>query len=171
MTALVITEFDGEGPFIRARLRVVAAGRRIVGEWAPFAGDGLGRGEGDRGILAAVIVAGLAGALGLFALTAWSAILAYPFNAGGRPLWSWPAFIPAPVEFGALTAAIGGMVLLFRNARLTRLHHSAFDFAEVARASQDRFVMAVACDAGEDANAVLAMLAGAGATHSRLVDG
>ena len=171
MTALVIAEFDGEGPFIRARLHVVAAGRRIVGEWLPFASDGLGRGEGDRGILAAVIVAGLAGSLGLFALTAWSAILAYPFNAGGRPLWSWPAFILAPVEFGALTAAIGGMALLFRNARLTRLHHSAFDFDEVGRASQDRFVLAVACDGGEDANAVIAMLTGAGAMHSRLVDG
>lgn len=169
MTALAIGTFDEEGPYLRARTRATAAERRIVGEWLPYASEALGEGEGQRGIRGVAILAGLAGAIGLFALTAWSMMVAYPLNEGGRPLWSWQAFLPAPVEFGALTAAIGGIVVLFRNARLTRLHHSAFDFDEVARASQDAFVLAIACDEGEDANDVLALMAGAGATHSRLV--
>ncbi|MFC3215007.1 quinol:electron acceptor oxidoreductase subunit ActD [Novosphingobium panipatense] len=92
-----------------------------------------------------------------------------PFNSGGRPLFSWPAYIPAAVEFGAFTAAVGGLIWFFREGRLTRLHDAAFEFAEVARASQDRFVLAVACDGGEDANTVLAILANAGADHTRLV--
>lgn len=171
MTAVAIATFDAEGPFLRARTRAVADERRIVGEWMPYAADILGEGEGRRGILPATILVGLAGAVGLFALTAWSAMLAYPINEGGRPLWSWPAFIPAPVEFGALAAAVGGVATLFRNARLTRLHHAAFEFGEVARASQDAFVLAIACDAGEDANGVLALMAQAGASHGRLVGG
>ena len=171
MTVIAIATFDDEGPYLRARIRAVAAERRIVGEWLPYASDALGEGEGQRGIRGVAILAGVAGAVGLFALTAWSTMVAYPLNEGGRPLWSWQAFLPAPVEFGALTAAIGGIIVLFRNARLTRLHDSAFDFDEVARASRDSFVLAIACDAGEDANGVLAMVAGAGATHGRLIGG
>lgn len=169
MTALALARFDDEGLYLRARTRLHAAERRIVAEWLPYATDSLGDGEGQRGIRGAAIVVGIAGGLGLLALTAWSAILAYPFNSGGRPLWSWPAFLPAPIEFGALAAAIGGMVAFFRRARLTRLHDAAFDIAEQAEASAGAFVLAVGCDEGEDANAVLALLAEAGAAHSRLV--
>jgi len=169
MTAIVIATFAEEGPYLRARMRAVAAERRIVGEWLAYPSDALGEGAGQGGIRTAAILGGIAGAAGLFALSAWSMMLAYPLNVGGRPLWSWPAFIPAPVEFGALTAAIGGIVMLFRNGRLTRLHDAAFELDEVARASQDAFVLAIACDAGEDANGVMALMGGAGAAHSRLV--
>jgi hypothetical protein len=37
------------------------------------------------------------------------------------------------------------------------------------RASQGEFVLAIACDEGADANAVLETVAAAGAVHSRLV--
>ena len=169
MTALAWAVFDGEGPFLRARARVLASERRIVGEWTPYATTSLdSAGGGTRGIRAAAVATGVAGGGALLALTAWSAILAYPFNSGGRPLWSWPAFIAAPVEFGALCAAIGGVILFFRRAGLTRLHHPAFDVPEVASASLDGFVLAVGCDTGEDANALLALLADAGARHSRV---
>ncbi len=169
MSAIAIASFDDEGPFLRARLKAIAADYRILGEWMPFAATSLGKGDGEGGILPAVIVAGLVAGAALFALTVWSAVFAYPLNLGGRPLLSWPAFVPAPVEFAALAAAIGGVAMLFRNAGLTRLHHPAFDFAEVAEASQGAFVLAIGCDAGEDANAALALLAGAGASHSRLI--
>lgn len=169
MTALALATFDGEGPFLRARLRAIAEERRIVGEWTPYASEALAGADGTSGILSATVLAGLGGAAALFALTVWSAVSAYPFDAGGRPLFSWPAFVPAPVEFGALTAAIGGLLLFFRRAGLTRLHHPAFDLDEVAAASQGAFVLAIACDAGADGNALLAMLATAGASHSRLV--
>lgn len=169
MTVLALATFPTEGAYLRARLRAVTQGHRLAGEWLPYAGETLGPGEGERGIRGAAIVMGMLGALGLFALTVWSMVWAYPFNSGGRPLFSWQAYIPAAVEFGAFAAALGGLVMLFRNARLTRLHHSAFDLEEVGRATQDRFVLAIACDAGEQANAVLAMFAQAGADHSRLV--
>jgi hypothetical protein len=168
MSAIAWAVFDDEGPYLRARTRLHAAERRIIGEWLPYAADSLGDGAGTRGIRAATVVAGFAGAAALFALTSWSAVLAYPFDEGGRPLWSWPAFIPAPVEFGALIGGIGGVVTLFRRAGLTRLNHPAFAVPEVERASQDGFVLAIGCDEGPDANTVLALLAEAGAVHSRL---
>jgi hypothetical protein len=169
MTALVLATFGDEGAYLRARVRLIADERRIVGEWMPYAADVLGEGEGTRHIRLVTILAGVVGAILLFSLETWSAVRAYPLNAGGRPLFSWPAFVPSAVEFGALLAAIGGTAAFFRNARLTRLHAPAFEFAEIARASQGAFVVAVACDAGMEANAVVALLGGAGAEHSRVV--
>ena len=169
MTAVALATFADEGAFLRARLRAIAADRRLLGEWTPYPTASLGAGPGPARIRLAAVLTGLAGAAALFALTVWSAVWAYDFNSGGRPSFSWPAFIPAPVEFGALASALGGLVLFFRNAGLTRLHHAAFEWEEVGRANLDSFVLAIGCDAGEDANAALAMLAGAGATHSRLV--
>lgn len=169
MTALAIGRFAEEGPFVRARTRAIAAGYRIVGEWSPYPPETLGSGNGERGIVTAVVVATLLGGLVLFALASWNMLAAYPIDSGGRPPWAWQAFLLPAVEFSALCGAIGGVTLLFRNARLTRLHHSAFDLAEVAHASRDAFVLALGCDAGERANTALAILAEAGATHSRVV--
>ena len=168
MTVLVWSTFADEGAFLQARTRAIESERRVIGEWLPYAAEPMIDGSGTRGIRLATVVAGLGGAAALFALTTWSATVAYRFDEGGRPAWSWPAFIPAPVEFGALIAAIGGMVLFFRRAGLTRLHHAAFDAPEVAAASQDAFVLAIACDAGEDTNALVTLLAQAGAVHSRV---
>lgn len=165
---IAIATFAGEGSFLRARARALAAERRILGEWTPYAAVSLSEGEGARGVVAGVVLAGLAGGIGLFALTVWS-VYAYRFNQGNRGLFSWPAFVPSPVEFGALTAAIGGAVMLIVRGGLTRLHHPAFDLDEVAEASLGRFVLALACDAGEDGNAAVALLA-TEALHSRLVE-
>lgn len=169
MTAVAIATFDSEGAWLRARTRAIAHGRHIVGEWLPYGSSALGSGAGRSGILPWVLAGGAAGGLGLFALECWSAIVAYPFDSGGRALLSWPAFIPAPVEFAALTAGIGGVIALFVKARLTRLSHPAFDWDEVAEASQSSFVLALGCDEGADANAALRLLAEVGATHSRVI--
>lgn len=169
MSVVAIALFADEGPYLRARARAVADERRIVGEWMPYASDALGHGEGEKGILPGVVIGGAVGGLGLFAIASWSSGIAYPINSGARALWSWQAFIPAPVEFAALAGAIVGTILLFVRARLTRLNDAAFDFDEIAHASRDSFVLALGCDAGADAKAALALLTKAGATHSRLV--
>jgi hypothetical protein len=66
-------------------------------------------------------------------------------------------------------AAIGGLAAMFVRARLTRLHAPAFEFEEMQRASQGAFVLAVASDAGEAANALVGLLGAAGAEHTRVV--
>ena len=169
MTAIAIATFDDEGAYLRARTKAIARDRRIIGEWMPYASKALGSGEGESGILIWVLIGGAVGGFGLFALESWTAIWAYPIDSGARALWSWQAFIPAPVEFSALAGGIAGIIAFFVKARLTRLNHPAFDWGEVAEASQSSFVLALGCDQGEDANAALDLLAEAGATHSRSI--
>ena len=83
-------------------------------------------------------------------------------------LFGFLAFLVAPVELGALVAGAAGVAIFFLRARLTRLHDAAFDFAEMGEAMQDRLVIAVRCDPGEDANCLIALLAEAGALTSRI---
>jgi len=169
MTALALASFDREAPFRAALGRAGDEGRRIVGIWSPCPVE-----IGTIGEEAAAPIAwiacwgGLAAAALLYAFIWWTATQAYPFDSGGRPLHSWQVFLIAPIEFGALAAGILGMIAFVIRARLTRLHDAAFDIDEVATASSEHFVIALACDA-EDGNAVLASLAEAGAIHSRLV--
>lgn len=169
MTALAVASFAERAPFRAAVAEARKAGRRIVGLWSPTEPD-LPGDEGSGGIVPAMAAAGVLGAGALYLLAWWSSVHGYPIDSGGRPLNSWPAFLVAPVEFGALVAGLAGVAAFFLRARLTRLHDAAFDIDEVAAGQRDRFVIAVACDAGEDANALVALLAGAGAVHSRVIE-
>lgn len=172
MTALVLGSFDREAPFRDAIGRLREAKRGIVGLWSPVpvAIPGQEEEAGARGIAGTLAIVGLAGAAGLYLLIWWSATIAYPFNSGGRPFNSWPAFLVAPVEFGALAAAIGGLVIFLIRARLTHLNDAAFELEEACAGTVDRFVIAVRCDAGEDANGLLGLMAEAGAVHSRVIE-
>jgi len=170
MSAVAIATFDSEGAWLRARTRALAADYRIVGEWMPYPSAALGHGEGRRGIVPWVLFGGAIAGFGLFAMEVWSAVFAYPFDSGSRALLTWQAFIPAPVELAALGAGIGGIIAMFVKARLTRLSHPAFDWDEVGEASRSAFVLALGCDVGDDANAALALLADAGAAHSRVIE-
>lgn len=171
MTSLVVASFDRAAPFREAIVRAREADRAVVGLWSPLpvAIPGVAT-IGERGIAGIMALAGVAGAVLLYLLIWWSAVIAYPIDSGGRPLHSWPAFLVAPVELGALAAGIAGVIAFLVRGHLTRLHDGAFDIAEVSDAARDRFVIAIRCDAGADAALIVAMLGGAGAVHSRVIE-
>ena len=92
-----------------------------------------------------MLLAGTVGASGGFSLQ-WFAAYDYPLNIGGRPLNSWPAFIPITFELTILTAALVGVFALFCLAGLPRLHHPVFSDVRFKRASQDRFFICLRSD-------------------------
>jgi hypothetical protein len=94
---------------------------------------------------AAMFVCDMAGFIGFFLLQGWGA-LDYPINVGGRPLLSWPAFVPSAVEVAFFTAVAGGVVLFFVANRMPRLHHPLDEMPGFERASQDGFFLAVEAD-------------------------
>jgi hypothetical protein len=89
--------------------------------------------------------AGVIGGGGAYFLQ-WYAARDYPLNVGGRPLHSWPAFVPVTFELTVLSAAIAGVLALLWLARLPRLDHAMFADPRFARASQDRFFLRIHVD-------------------------
>jgi hypothetical protein len=70
----------------------------------------------------------------------------YPLNVGGRPLNSWPAFIPASLIVAILWAGAATLIGLLLILRLPRLHHPVFAVPGFERASEDRFFLCIIQD-------------------------
>jgi hypothetical protein len=93
----------------------------------------------------AMLLGGLLSGLGAFFLQVYAA-RDYPLDVGGRPLNSWPAFVPITFELTVLGAALTGVVTFFIVARFPRLEHPVFNDERFHRASQDRFFLCVRSD-------------------------
>lgn len=170
MIALAIASFHAAEPFRQAIADARARDRAIVGLWSPMPVEvPEAPTDAGRAIRPVMAAAGLLGAAAFYLLTWWSAVFAYSFDSGNRPLHSWPAFLVAPVELGALVAGFAGLLAFGWRAGLSRLYHPAFDLDEVSRAAEGAYVIAIRCEAGEDANSMIALLGQAGAAHSRIV--
>ena len=89
------------------------------------------------------LLGGLAGGVGVYFLQWYTAVVDYPIDVGGRPLHSWPAFIPATFELTILGAALAAFFGLLVLSGLPQLHHPMFDAQAFDLASTDRFFVGV----------------------------
>lgn len=113
----------------------------IVEAYAPYPVEGLPEAVGfTRNALPAItFLGGLVGGLGGFAMQWYSAVVSYPINVGGRPLNSWPAFIPSTLALIILGAALAAVAGMLAGNRLPQLRHPLFDVREFDLASRNRF--------------------------------
>src|SRR6266702_700503 len=141
----VLAEFDTPEQLTHALEKTREAGYRRMDAYTPFPVEGLFQAMGLKRnmVLFITLVGGLAGGIGGFAFQYWAAAISYPQNIGGRPLNSWPAFIPVTFELtviGASLCAVFGMLAL---NRLPQPHHPVFNVARFAHASSDRFYLCI----------------------------
>jgi ActD protein len=141
----LIAEFADERKLVDAARRARAEGYRNIDAYAPFSVEGLSEALGFRKDRVALItlLGGIIGGAGVYFLQWYTAVIDYPINAGGRPLHSWPAFIPATFEMtvlGAALAAFFGMLIL---NGLPRLNHPIFNAPDFDLASRNRFFLCV----------------------------
>ena len=105
--------------------------------------------------------AALLGAVAMFAMCTYATIWGYRFAIGGRPLFSWPAFVVPSLSFGAFLGAAVAYATLLLMSRLPRLNHPAFNIPGFTRVTSDGFFVAVeAQDDRFDPDAIEATLAG-----------
>ena len=106
-----------------------------------------------------MLLGGLTGAAVGFGFQLWISSAAYPLNIGGRPLNSWPAFIPATFEMTILFAALTAVIGMFALNKLPEPYHPVFNVPSFERATQDRcFLLVEAADPKYDAEATRALL-------------
>ena len=125
----VMGEFGSPEELLQAVKKVREAGYRRLDAYAPFPIEGLSDALGlKRNLVPAItLLGGLAGGIGGFSFQYWAAAITYPQNVAGRPLNSWPAFIPVTFELtilGASLAAVFGMLAL--NRRFTHASSDRF---------------------------------------------
>ncbi len=156
---------DAEGLLAAARaLREAAPGH--IEAYSPFPIPGLAECLGsvsDRTPLW-MLIGGLLGGMGTFAVEWYSAVFDYPIRVGGRPSDSWQAFLPPAIEMSLLGAALLGVLALLIASALPQVRHPLFAVSAFERASSDRFFLLVRAGNPQfDAPAVHARLASLGA--------
>jgi hypothetical protein len=141
----LLAAFDSEESFRRALRSLRDAGCVLLDAYTPYPVESGVPPWAATPIGWIMLLAGAAGASGGFFMQ-WFAARDYPLNVGGRPLNSWPAFIPITFELTVLTAALAGVIAFFWLAGFPRLHHPVFSDPRFKRASQDRFFICIRAD-------------------------
>ncbi|MBU0676571.1 MAG: DUF3341 domain-containing protein [Verrucomicrobia bacterium] len=138
-------EFDSPEALIVAAEKIRDAGYRDIDAFTPFPVHGLTEAMGVKrswlGWL--VLLGGVLGGSGGLYLQYWINVIEFPVNIGGRPFFSWPAFVPVIFECTVLGAALFAVFGMFGLNGLPRPHHPIFDAEGFERASDDRFFIAI----------------------------
>jgi|SRR5690242_16773635 hypothetical protein len=144
----VLAEFDDPQSLLEATKAARREGYRCMEAYTPFSVDEVSRELGHRrGALPwIVLLGGFIGGGGGFFMEWYSMAIAYPFNIGGRPLWSWPAFIPITFELTVLGAALFGAFGMLALNRLPQPYHPVFNVPQFSLATQNRFFLCIQAD-------------------------
>ena len=140
-----MAEFDTPEELLEAAERAYAEGYRQMDAYTPMPVEGLAEAIGFKKnyVALAVLIGGICGVSGGFSLLYWITVIAYPHNVGGRPLDSWPSYIPITFECMILASALTALfAMLFMNG-LPKPYHPVFNVAEFARASKDKFFLCI----------------------------
>ncbi|MDX1932109.1 MAG: DUF3341 domain-containing protein [Capsulimonadales bacterium] len=140
-----IAEFDDPDALLAATIHARDAGYTHMEAYSPLPIHGLADALGfndyriPRFAFAGGLVGGLTGMFGLW----YVSVIDYPLNVGGKPLFSWPQFIPVAYEATILFAAGMTFLACWALNGLPKVYHPVFNARNFDRASQDRFFLCI----------------------------
>lgn len=139
----LMAEFEEHDQLLEATRRAYAEGYRAMDAYSPFPVEGLAEalGHESTAIPLLTLLGGMAGGLGAYFMEWYSMGRLYPLNVGGRPLNSWPNFIPVTFELTILIASLSAFIGMWAMNRLPQPYHPVFNVPEFRRASIDRFFL------------------------------
>jgi hypothetical protein len=141
----LMAEFEDPTSLVTATERAHQEGYRCMDAYSPFPIEELHHALGSRHtrLPLIVLIGGVVGCIGGYTLEYWSSVIAYPLNIGGKPLHSWPAFIPVTFECTILAAALSCVLGMLALNGLPMPYHPVFSVPRFALASRNRFFLCI----------------------------
>jgi hypothetical protein len=141
----LMAEFDNSDDLLSAAEGAHSAGYRQMDAYSPMPIHGLAEALGFRKpkLPLLVLLGGITGAVCGYGLQYYTSVIDYPINIGGRPLHSWPAFIPVTFELTILFAAFAAVFGMLALNGLPMPYHPVFNLESFKRATRDRFFLCI----------------------------
>lgn len=137
----VLGFFEDPHAMVDAARKVREAGYDAFDTFTPFPIHGMDDAMGLKRspIPYVTFLAGLTGFTLAFTLEYWTSAIDWPLNIGGKPLNSWPAFVPIMFELTVLLAGLSTVAAMFAFNRLPNVKYKAFDPA----ITRDKFALLI----------------------------
>jgi hypothetical protein len=144
----IMAQFETPEQLIAAARKAVAAGYRRIETYTPMPVHGLAEiiGVNRSAVARLVLAGGLFGCMGGYALQYYMTVMSYAHNVGGRPVHSWPAYIPVTFETTVLCASLAAVFGMLALNHLPMPYHPVFNVPAFSRATQDRFFICIRSD-------------------------
>ena len=141
----LLAEFEAPADLVEAARRTREAGYRRIDAYTPYPMHELTEALALPRTKLPIIVftGGVLGCATALAMQWFASAVHYPINVGGKPLASWPSFIPITFELTVLFAAIAAVLGMLGLNGLPMPYHPVFNVPRFALASRDRFFLAI----------------------------
>jgi hypothetical protein len=141
----IMAEFESPNDLVIAARRAHDEGYRKMDAYTPYPIEALDAALGipHTKLPYVVLGGGIVGCCVGFGLQVYASVFDYPLNVGGKPFYSWPAFIPPTFETTILFAAIAAVLGMLAMNGLPMPHHPVFNVPRFAMASRDRFFLCI----------------------------
>jgi hypothetical protein len=141
----LMAEFIEPHELLHAAEAAHAAGYRRMDAYSPLPIEGLSHALGfsETRLPLLILAGGILGGLLGYGLQYWINVIEFPYNIGGRPYHSWPAFIPVTFETTILGASLTAVLGMLALNGLPMPYHPAFNLPEFNLASQHRFFLCI----------------------------
>lgn len=141
----LIAEFETPDEVLEAARKAYSAGFRGIDAYSPIFVEGLSEAVGfeKTRLPILVLIGGIFGGLFGFFMCFYANVISWPWNIGGRPHNSWPAWIPITFELTILGAALTATFGMLALNGLPSPFHPVFNLADFTRASADRFFLLI----------------------------
>jgi hypothetical protein len=141
----LMAEFDNPSDAVAAARRVYEEGYRRVDAFSPYPVEELSEAIGvhKSHMSLIVLIGGLVGCALGFLMQVYIEVFDFPINVGGKPYYSWPAFIPITFECTVLGAALFAVFGMLALNGLPEPYHPVFNAPNFALASRDRFFVLI----------------------------
>lgn len=142
----LMAEFETPQQLLFATKRAHEEGYRRMDAYSPFPIEELPEALGQKSHVPLLcLVGGILGGTCAYLLQYWINVYSFPINVAGRPLHSWPSFIPVTFEMTVLFASFGAFFGMWALNGLPMPFHPVFNSERFAAASSNRFFLCIEC--------------------------